>query len=381
MRKKYSIINIGCSRRGLDCQRIKEFLDKNNFSESGNYRKADLVILSTCGINKHFEDKAKKYLNKINKDIIIYGCLPATNPDMLKNLAHVRKIIISKDIQKFQSVFKNSPVKFQDIPDPNKIYARYSVPKLLKEAASSALLKIPSVKRHLGTIDIGKNTLKLRISWGCSGNCSFCSIKRAIGPLKSKKINEILAEIKYADQNKYTIDLLSSDSGSYGLDMHSTIINLITTILKKEPRIAINYIQDLNPHWLIKFNKQFLELVRQKKIKSLLVPIQSGSKRVLSLMNRDTNIEDLPHIINHFRTADFRIKTQIIVGFPTESVQEFSETVALINKAKFDEVDVFRYHETEMTPSRNIFPKIPGSEAERRIKYLTNNIRIKANIL
>lgn len=176
----------------------------------------------------------------------------------------------------------------------------------------------------------------LRISEGCLGNCSYCTIKKAIGRLKSKPESVILTELKAALLKKqYHININSSDSGSYGLDIDSNLPKLLNAILNENKKIIIEYIQDLHPFWIIRYKEEMLRLVGTKRIKSILSAVQSWNKRILKLMNRYIDLEEFNEIMNRMKEIypHLRLRTQVIVGFPTETEEEFEDTVAFIKKA------------------------------------------------
>lgn len=406
----FHIINTGCPRRSLDAERIRSYVLMNGQKVTNEPRKADYVILVSCGLE--FAEKKVigkiKELKKFKGELILCGCLPGTNPNLLKE-NFKGKVISTKELGTIDLFFPEFKVRFNKVPDANKGYdpnqpkafsfkklKRYlknrldfyrigesleSIKNFLRKFRESAGIKrmlpgefflIRSANK-LTWIDADDDLFSIRISEGCLGNCSYCTIKNAIGTLKSKPVSEILHEVRKAiSQKRFKLCIQSSDAGSYGLDIGTTFPKLLKVILKEDSRLKFEFIQDLHPQWICKYKDFFIELSKIKKINSILTAFQSGSPKILKLMKRPNDLREYITTLKEMKKANprFTIRTQIIVGFPSETEKDFIKTLDVIKRVEFKKVDIFPYYETEMMESAPIKPKISQKVKEERVKRL-----------
>jgi tRNA A37 methylthiotransferase MiaB len=239
-------------------------------------------------------------------------------------------------------IFPKFKTKFREIDDPNRIFLRNSdfiKNSIIKQSMRkiTGINLIAPLNRIFGNyprgIDVNGNLFTIRISDGCSGNCSYCDIKKAIGPLKSKPMDEIMGETgKAISRRQFKINIISNDTGAYGIDIGTNIIELLKRILEQDKRITIEFIQDLHPAYIERYGDGFIELIHTKRIKSILSAVQSGNDRVIRLMKRPLNAENYKQTIHDFKKAypGLGLKTQIIAGFPSETREEFQETLNYI---------------------------------------------------
>jgi len=389
-------------RRELDSVRVKNYLLANGMSPAKSLEDADYIFFFTCDQLKSIEDScidAIKEFKKYRGHLIVCGCLPLMNKKRLGSVFD-GVVLPTKELHKIDGLFPEFKIKFNQLPDANTLPKLYeTVIPSKRKSIKSILIKvfrntrilltkldkfkfrvirsIPKVikkyskRKIVPLIAPSRNAPSLRISWGCLGNCSYCNIKKAIGELKSKPPETVLDEVKrVVAQKKYAFAILSSDAGSYGRDIDTTLPKLLKRILEEDERVRIEFIQDLHANWLCHYLSEFVELIKTKRIESILVPVQSGSERVLNLMNRGTKLNELKKALKELKAANPKllVRTQIIVGFPTETEEDFMDTVKLISECDFDEVDLFPYHETETMPSARIKPKVASEVIEERVE-------------
>jgi tRNA A37 methylthiotransferase MiaB len=180
-------------------------------------------------------------------------------------------------------------------------------------------------------------------------------------------------------RKQYKINILASDTGSYGLDIGSSFPELLRSILNEDKRITIEFIQDLNPRWICRYKEDFIDLAKTGRIKSIVAPFQSGNNRVLKLMHRDLNLNEFKETISSMRKhcPGIKLGTQVIVGFPTETEEEFMDTVNFVKECKFDQVDIFAYHEVDGSDSKQVTPKVEPCQILDRAERM----RVVVNML
>jgi len=375
--KSYFINCSGCARSGMNAEKMKTYLNMNGFKEVDNPESADFIFMLTCGLpsSTPHELKLIPEYQKLKGELIVCGCLPAMEPERLTSVFN-GKTVITKELDKIGEMFPNFQFKFRDIDDPNRLFRDGHYHQYTKDADGSKIginkllrsiweheITLPSLNRTRlpRFIDVDPDQYSIRISRGCAGNCSYCAIRFAVGKLHSKEPDEIIREvIRAISRGTYKISLVSDDTGAYGQDIGTNIVNLLKQILNIDPRIEIEYLQDLNPLYLCRYGDELVDLIRTKRIKSFQTAIQSGSERVLRLMNRPTDVKRYKTLIEKMRKVypGIKIRNQIIVGFPSETEEDFNETKRLLKECKFDQVDVYQYHEYKLCNSTMIFPKV-----------------------
>ena len=337
----------GCTRRQLDCERIRTYFESNGLKECPRPYDSDYLVISTCGLTQEKEDRCIEDLRLVKKNryrgrVVLYGCLPAMNPKRIRSV-YRGDITVTEDIENFDRIFPRFGISMRSIPDGN------TIPDF-----------IPGKDRQKEF----DRYFSIRISEGCLGQCSYCNIKKAIGSLKSKPVDVVLKELDIAIQKgEFGINIASSDSGSYGMDIGTTFPELINRILERDERVIIRFIQDFSPKWLVRYEEAFYDFARGNRIKMLLTPFQSGSPKILKAMKRAHEIGRYKDIICRIKQINpsFLIQTQIIVGFPGETDEDFEMTMDVLRSCPFDIIDVFRYYETNLTEARRLKPKVPES--------------------
>lgn len=391
----------------MDCERIQRYLVARGLSWQASPEDADYAVVCTCGLSRGMEDASVDSIRDAQRrarEVIVYGCLPAMNPARIE-AAFSGKVIPTLAIGRFEELFPEPGLRLEEIPDASRPFSPppslaealkrkikgldlYRVLKTLNTARAAAQRVRTSLSRALlpsradrhparrcrRLIDCREGGYFLRISEGCRGACRYCAIRKAIGPLVSKPLATLLHELDEAiADRRFSVNIVSSDSGSYGLDHGSTFPDLLRAILEKDRRLQIAFVQDLHPAWISRYEDALVPLVATGRVVSILTAVQSGSPRVLDLMGRRGGGAPLVETLRRLRRAcpGLRLRTQVIVGFPTETDEDFRKTVDFLRAAAFDEVDVFPYHETPLMESSTIDPKVPKETILSRIGHLT----------
>lgn len=404
------IASIGCVRRHLDCERIKNYFRANQVALTSSPEKADYLYISTCGLTRLHEDLSIDDILRFKRckgELIVGGCLPEMNSARLKSVFD-GKTISTKDLELIGGLFPEFTVKFKDVADGNRICLSGEKRKVnyfirrIKETDFYWFLKplnafrefhkkyiagdpagmrksFPGSVAPMPLIDFNNNFFSLRVSSGCLGGCSYCNIKKAIGRLRSKPLALIRDELKKAISGRqYKLNIISSDSGSYGLDLNSTLPEMLGVVLGADKRMVIEYLGNLHPVWICRYKSELLPLLKTGRIKSMMTAVQSGSARILGLMGRDANLAEFKIAIKEMKAAypRLRLRTQIIIGFPAETDADLQDTIDLIRECRFDEVDTFCYYETDTMESAKILPKVPAAVARKRMREVRKRLPV-----
>ena len=411
MPRSFTILFLGCARRQLDCERIRSYFAANGLQWVEDPERADVIVVSSCGLSKEFEDRCLDFLRRALRcrgEVVLYGCLPSMNPERVDGVFD-GKIVNTRTIDKFDAEFPGLPVPMREIPDANRAFAPApgssvgALKRRLKRFDLYHPVRLAHVIwRGIGpiaaelhktlpwlvpaglvspalpfAIDFNNELFTLRIAEGCRGKCSYCTIRRAIGGLESKPLDDLLVELRSGlREGARRINVISSDTGSWGTDRGETLPELLRAVLAEDENLVIQFIQDLHPSWICRYGPELEELVATGRIRSILTAVQSGSERVLSLMRRPTDLALFRRTLKALRRASprLRLRTQIIVGFPSETEEDLRETMALVRACRFDEVDVFTYFETPSMASAKIQPKVTGDASAARAKLLAGAV-------
>lgn len=387
----------GCSRRKLDVSKFHRYFKLNGYTIVQEPSNADILFITTCAFKFDEEEasiKAIDNLSKYNKKVVVYGCLPIIAPT--KYNSKFKYIFIApKDINEIDRYFEGITYKFEQIDDANFIESEvnYSpLPVAIKKFTDEFELSLPFIvksSRYVKNKFFNKqNNFHIFTSRGCLGNCSYCGVRFAVGTLKSKPLTSVLKEFSRGMEYGYkNFTVLGDDVGGYGQDCGSNLCELISSLQDEiykqqvsEPKKKLNInLDEINPRWVISYGNELISLLSSKNFKSMLCPIQSGSNRILGLMNRSDDIDKLIEILNeiHRYNNKLELNTQIMVGFPTETEAEFEESLTQLSKVAFSNVTLFPYDDKENTKSFEIHPKIPESVKQERIKKAQIYLRQK----
>lgn len=353
-----------------------------------NAKKADYIIYVTCSFKKTEEEECFRYIQKFSRyrgELIVAGCLPAIAPSRLKQ-EFPGRFLITKDLNEVDNFFPSFRTKFIETEDANKIlfqpppfyFRLYSsikklflkselIKKLLKQYLPFACTNMFNRREypHLGAV-------YLRISNGCLGNCTYCSDRKAIGNLISKPIDICRQEYKnLLEKGCRKFVFIADNVGMYGIDCNSSLPQLFQALSDVDRGINARWhIQHLHPNWLVKFKSEFLKLVKEGKIESILCPIQSGSNRILRLMNRHYNIEEISDLFHLLKAANvnIRIYSHIMLGFPSETENDFLATLQVLKDTRFCHVAIFPYYDCYDTIASKMEYKVDKKTIFERVK-------------
>lgn len=358
--KKIFIEIVGCCRRrSLDATRLVNYFRLNNCVISKEPEKSDYIILITCAYKKSKEDDCFKLINKFKNykgELIVLGCLPGISPSKLKK-EFKGKCLVTEKLDEIDKFF-NFKTKFSELPDANKEF-------ILLDPRDSEDVEIGNIERK-------KGSCFLRISRGCIANCSYCAIPKATGELKSKKLDICLNEYKKLLEKGYKdFHICAENVGSYGLDIGSSFAELLEKLSNVNNSSDVMWsIHEMHPKWVVHYGSDLIREIKQRKIVCLGCTIQSGSERILKLMNRYEYIKKIKNTLLKLKQANPKLYlyTHILVGFPAETEEDFDKTLSLIKQINFDLVIVYVYTDRDNTVALEMGDKISDKIKTERLK-------------
>ncbi len=361
---KFYVVTFGCSFNKHDSELIIDIL-RNKF-EYSSIEEADVVVINTCTVKNLAETKAFKLLRKLRqkgKKVVFCGCIPQAEPTLLENKLKNVCVIGPYAISNIESAVE-AAIK-------GEIYHNIS-----KEA----------LNRLRCDFSFSNVTKIIPISDGCLGNCSYCKTRFARGRLRSFPIYEIVNSIREAVQRGYKeIFLTSQDVACYGKDIGVSLVDLMKAITNIEGSFFVR-IGMGNPAFFKECFPEFLELLKNPVFyKFIHLPVQSGSDKILKMMNRRYRRKDYLDLVKMTRKAipKSSISTDMIVAFPGETIEDFKDSLELIRKTEPDVLNISRFWlrpGTEAERYKNLM--IDGKESKRRSKVLKeffNEISTKKN--
>lgn len=371
--------SLGCPRRGIDSSRIANYLQENGWKSTSNMASADLIVVYTCGGFKQNEDSSmqtiRKALSKKKADckVIVTGCLLKINQELLNDLEDVR-ILNSENLSYLDGIIK-AKIQYETVKSPNKIDRVYGLAGISWYSALHQDQKLS--KAHLGHIarhcwkgissknwqvPFDKNYYNIEISRGCLNNCTYCAIKFASEPLKSKPEDDIIQEFTAGIALGYKkFVLLAADTGCYGQEIGTSLPSLLEKIFSIEGDYKI-VLNDINARWFVKYYQELKKIfiMHSNRLEDIRIPIQSGSNKILNAMDRGYSIDEVKTCLADLYNSvpNIKIETHIIVGFPGESVEDFQATMDFVKKYNFCRVSIYSYEDRPKTKASNMKNKV-----------------------
>jgi len=368
LNKKFFIRTYGCQANERDSEIIKGILLSMGFKQADDYKSADLIILNTCAIRQNAEDKAFgllgaiKALKKTRKNIVfgLCGCMAqqeSTIGELKKFFKDINFVFGTHNIYELPTILEN-------------VYGLDRRVVRVYSCQGDVIENLPDYRES-------KHKALVNIMYGCDHFCTYCIVPYTRGTIRSRSKEAILKEVLELKEKGYKeITLLGQNVNSYGIDLKNgyTFVNLLEDVAKTGfPRIRF---ATSNP-W--NFNPKIIELIAKypNLMTYIHLPIQSGSERVLKQMNRGMKISDYFAFIDQIRKdiPDCTISTDLIVGFPNETDEEFEETLALYNRVKFDNAYTFIYSPRIGTPAAKMADAIEFETKQKRLDKLNELVR------
>jgi threonylcarbamoyladenosine tRNA methylthiotransferase CDKAL1 len=329
----------GCTLNQSESEELIHQLDGYRLVDSAS--EAHVVVLNTCMVIEATERKILKriellYSERGDRTLIITGCMVQPLGDRLRSLFPELLVI------------------------QNGRVAPYILAHFSYEPNTTSRLNV---------------TARVKIAQGCLGSCSYCIVKLIKGPIKSRSVEAITKDVEHRIQHgAKQIFLTAQDGGAYGLDSGCRLPELIEVLneLKYDFRLRIGMMNVSSIQDIVE------DLVRAftypKVYKFLHLPVQSGSDRVLERMGRGYTVTDFKHIVARFRREyrDITLSTDFIVGFPTETAEDFQATMQLLKVIRPLKVNITRFSKRKGTPAFILEPVV-GRIAKERSRMLTED--------
>ena len=354
---KFNIITFGCKVNSYESEYIKEQLINNNYKNVDDYKYADIVIVNTCSVTNTADNKSKKAIRGVRRDnpkcvLVVCGCTAENHREELNNL-DIDILIGNREKSKIVELIddylktRNKYVKFFD--DRRTDFENMTIKRF--DDLTRAFVKIQD---------------------GCNNYCAYCIIPYVRGSIRSKKMEDVLDEVnELVSMGHKEVVLTGINTGAYGKETGLyDLTDLIRELSKIEQleRIRVSSIE------MTEITDKFIsELKNNKKLCAHLhVSLQSGSERILKLMNRKYTKDEYFSNIMKIKEArpDINLTTDVIVGFPGETEEDFQECIDYCKKVGFSKIHVFPYSVREGTKAATMPNQLPNSVKKERSRQL-----------
>lgn len=363
-RKRLAYVrSFGCQLNVSDGEKIKGLLKKAGYNFTEDEKKADIIILNTCAVRESAEDRvfgiigSMKKLKEENPSLIIgvSGCMTAQE--------HIAEKI-KKSYPQVDFVMGTSAIN--------------SLPSLLLECLkgkkfSADTREYDDLSEH--TEQVRESTFKasVPVMFGCNNFCTYCIVPYVRGRERSRRPEDIISEVKQLVSDGYReIMLLGQNVNSYGKDLENKMS--FPALLRELNKIDGNFIIRFMSSHPKDASHELIDTIFEceKVAKHLHLPVQSGSNSVLDRMNRRYTVEQYLETVSYIRKKDpdFSITTDLIVGFPNETDEEFKSTLDLIRKVKYDNIYSFIYSRRTGTKASEMTDTIPEEVKSHRMREL-----------
>ncbi len=349
---------LGCKVNQYESEAIAELFEEKGYDVVGIDDKADVYVINTCTVTNFGDKKSRQLIRKVKRQnpdalVAVVGCYAQTAPDEVMKIEGVNIVIGTKDRKEIVSIVEN----YHDNKPENH------VSPIMKEREFEHL-KIHKLKN--------RTRAYLKIQDGCSQFCSYCIIPYARGPIRSRDPEDIMEEVNVLAQNGFKeIVLTGIHVASYGKDIKNIdLLGIIKRVHEVEGIERIRF-SSIEPNII---TEEFVsEIVKLKKVcHHFHLSLQSGCDKTLKDMNRKYTTEkyyDAVCILRKYM-SDVAITTDIIVGFPGETEEDFNESYEFAKKVQFSKIHVFPYSPKKGTPAAERKDQILNSIKQERSKKL-----------
>jgi len=373
---KFFIKTYGCQMNERDSEQVAHSLIARGYERTDNEQEADVVLLNTCSVRDMADQKALGKMGMLGRIAserphVVFGFLgcmaQARGASLLKSLPHVDLVV---GTQKFHRVadyvddaLERKLTRAMDDP-------RFSTVDVDEEAGSQSTI------RHQQLVP-KQATAFVSIMQGCNMHCTFCIVPQTRGAERSRTIEQILAEVReLVSRGVKEVTLLGQIVNLYGRHQFPKIGNKSPFVQLLDAVHEIEGLQRLrftSPH-PIGFREDLIDAYGRlpKLVDHLHLPVQSGSNRILKAMHRTYTAGKYADLVRQVRDArkGIAITTDIIVGFPGETEDDFNQTRALVEEIEFDNAFVFRYSPRRDTPAAGMADQVDERIKERRNHHL-----------
>ena len=362
--KKVAFYTLGCKVNQYETEAMLEMFEKDGYEQVGSEDYADVYVINTCTVTHMSDRKSRQYIRRMKKKnpdaiIAVVGCYSQVSPEEILSIDEVNLVMGTNDRKKI-------------VEEVKKIDASRKV------STVDDIMKVKAFEEIEINKTNGKTRAFLKIQDGCDRYCSYCIIPYARGRVRSRDLESIVKEVENLAANGYKeVVLTGIHVASYGKDIKETDIKLLDVIKQINDIEGIERIR-LSSVEPILFTDEFVEAVSamDKVCPHYHLSLQSGCDETLKRMKRRYTTEEYKTIVDRLRAAipNVSITTDVIVGFPGETNEEFDKTYEFLKDIELTHMHIFKYSPRKGTPAATMENQVdPSTKHERSEKLLQLN--------
>lgn len=350
----------GCAHNSSDSEYMAGQLAAQGFTITEDREEAELWLLNSCTVKnpaeEHFKNEVSRGL-EADKKVVVAGCVPQgkQSSEYLKGLSMIGVQQIDRVVEVVEETLRGNSVRM------------FGTKKEAGRKAGGARLDLPKIRRNPLVEIIAINT-------GCLNQCTYCKTKHARGELGSYPPQEIVARAQQSfGEGVCEIWLTSEDTGAYGRDIGTSLPELLWMLVEVIPEGCMLRLGMTNPPYILDHLEEMARVLNHPKVYSFLhVPVQAGSDAVLLDMRREYCVAEFSKVVDFLRARveGITIITDIIAGFPTETREDWAETMELVKKYRFPSLFINQFFPRPGTPAAKM-KRIDTVEVKRRTKELS----------
>lgn len=341
---------LGCRLNEAELETWAQAFQLQGHTITNEISASQLVVINSCAVTQDAARKSRQLIRRIHREnpkakLVVSGCYATLNADEAQNLLGVDLVVSNKDKAQL-------------------------VEKVLSELTFETMPAMATEPAEIALFTRGRQRAFVKVQDGCRYRCTFCIVTVARGEEVSRAISDVVEEINTLHaQGINEVILTGVHLGGYGSDNGENIVTLIQAILEKTqiPRLRLG---SLEP-W--ELNEDFFELFKNSRLMPHLhLPLQSGSDAVLRRMARRCKTEEYLQMLERLRSQipNFNITTDIIVGFPNETEEEWQESFEFIKRCQFGHIHIFTYSPREGTKAATLPNPVPHEIKKQRSEQL-----------
>jgi len=353
----------GCSASFADSEMISGLIVNDGHTLATSPSESDLNLIVTCSVKDTTANKMMYRIKSLKtKPLIVAGCLAKAEQNNVEKFVENASLLGPNSLGKTLDVINSTLMGKKQIALEDSDLSKVGLPKVRLNSA-------------VGIVEIAS---------GCMSECTFCQTKLAKGDLSSYRLGDIVRQVQTEiKEGCKEVWLTSTDNGCYGFDIGTDLPTLVNAV-SEIPKDFMIRVGMMNPMYMSRIKQNLIESYDNEKVfKFLHIPVQSGSDKVLNDMKRGHTSETFREIVKKTkeRFENFTISTDIIVGFPSETEEDFQKTIALLDETKPDVVNLSKYSARPGTDAAEL-KQIDAAEIKRRSKVIfdqINKISLKSN--
>jgi threonylcarbamoyladenosine tRNA methylthiotransferase MtaB len=364
---EFSILTFGCRCNQADSAAIREGLCRRAMSESASRRDADLIVINTCTVTQRSDQQVRQTIRRLHREnptarLVVTGCYAERDPDAVAAIPGVALVIGNVDKERLPEILESG------MPDSHG--------KIVHTPLDGNLDYVLPPMSRTG----GKTRPLVKLQDGCDARCSYCIVPKVRGPGRSARAENVIAEIQsLVDRGFQEIVLTGVHLGAFGLKLksHQRLIDLLRQIVNI-PHLGRIRLSSIEP---MHFDREIVRLAAENPVfaRHFHIPLQSGSDRILRLMRRPYTAARFRGLLQYIQSEmpDAGLGTDVLVGFPGETEQDFAETCELVQQSPLSYLHVFPFSPREGTVAWSLPGRLSSQVMKQRLNTILEIARSK----